>query len=293
MSWPAVMKNKVPLIIIVLSLLVIGGCSGEKAQNKVLRSMAEFDQAYIPSLIFANLLKQRESELALDRLKGEWSGFKGKYYNLELKYGLNITDKFWKEDFDRIGSMVVSAEGYVKEKNLPAAYASLAGIRQVMLEIRHRNGLAYFLDGMVEFHDAIERLTTFLRSKRKLSDRDKNNLRELFKEAQTSWSKVAGADIAPSLFGFNSRKVKAIKKKIQNEEKLLAALAAALSGKDIDRMLQAARDLRPNFIELYKAFGEFDPVFKKVIEEKRKNAPRRTTTTTLAAKKKKARKLFR
>jgi hypothetical protein len=249
--------------------LVLLGCAQEPEQRNILKSMAELDRVYIPVLLFTNLHKQRESEIALERLRSEWDKFDYKYHDLELKYGLNITDKFWEEDFDRINELITTAEVYVKGGQLPRAHQQLEEVRFILKELRHRNGLGYFLDGMTEFHEAMEQIILSIRGKDQLSEKDLAKLRRFFKEAQASWAKVSRSEIDPSLFGFDPKKVEAIRERIKYEERELAGFAVALSSRDADRIFQAATDLKPNFVVLYKAFGDFQPIFDKVIKERK------------------------
>ena len=256
--------------IICLSLvLVLLGCGKEPSQENILRSMAELDRVYIPSLLLTNLQKQRESEIAMERLKGEWDKFYKRYYNLKIKYGMNITDKFWKEDLDVISGLLVTAEALVGEKKLGEAHEQLEVVREVLGDLRHRNGLVYYLDGMNEFHDAMEQIILSLRGKDRLFDKDLERLRGLFKQAQKSWTKVSRAEIDPDLFSFDPAKVDAVRKRVKEEERVLALFAAALSSQDADRIFQAAQDLKPNFVVLYKAFGDFQPIFDQMIKERK------------------------
>jgi len=256
--------------IICLSLaLVLIGCGKEPPQEDILKSMAEFDRVYIPSLLFTNLQKQRESEIAMGRLKREWERFYKRYYGLEIKYGMNITDKFWKEDLDVVEGLLVTAEAMIMENKLEEAHEQLEVVREVLRDLRHRNGLAYYLDGMNEFHHAMEQIILSLRGKDRLSDRDLERLRGWFRQAQKSWSKVSRTEINPELFGFDPEKVDAVRKRVKEEERVLAIFAAALSSQDADRIFQAAQDLKPNFVVLYKAFGDFQPIFDQIIKERK------------------------
>lgn len=261
------MKKSLLLFLVFL----LAGCASMPVQQKLLVSMARLDRVYIPALVFTNLQRQRESEIAMERLKREWNGFNRKYFGLEIKYGLDITDKFWKEDFEKIDGLVASAEALVKEAKLEKAHEELEEIRLLLKGIRRRNGLNYFLDGMTEFHDAMEGIISTLRGKDKLTEKDFVKLRDLFKEAQTGWAEVAKAEPDPKVFGFDDEKIEAVNKRVRYEENMLANFAAALSSKDEDKIFQAAQDLKPNFVVLYKAFGDFQPVFDRVKREKKED----------------------
>lgn len=261
------LRNKLYICLFLILLLL--GCAKEPAQQNILKSMAELDRRYIPALLFSNLQKQRETEIAMERLVKEWKEFDRKYHNLEFKYGLDIKDKFWKEDFCVINALIATAEGFVKEGKLTEAHAQLGGVRMVLRELRHRNGLKYYLDGMNEFHEAMESIILGLRGKDNLTDKDLDVLRGLFKKAQAGWAKVGRSEIDPSLFDFDTAKIEAIRKRVKEEERVLASFAAALSSEDPDRIFQSAQDLKPNFVVLYKAFGDFQPIFDKVLEERK------------------------
>ena len=270
--------KKSSVFICLFVFLILFGCAKKPEPQNVLRSMAKLDQVYIPALIFTNLHKQRESELALERLRGEWDRFNKKYVNLKIKYGLNITDKFWKEDFYVIEGLMTTAESYVREGKLAEAHGQLKGVRMVLRGLRRRNGLEYYLDGMSEFHEYMEEIIFYLRGKDRFTDKDMDNLRSLFKKAQASWAKVSRSEPEAELFGFDQEKVDAVKKRVREEERVLAVFAAALSSQDADRIFQAAQDLKPNFVVLYKAFGDFQPVFDRVVKERREKGEKEDET---------------
>jgi hypothetical protein len=262
-------STRANFFICLLLILLLLGCSQEPAQENMLESMAKLDRAYIPALLFTNLQKQRESELALERLRREWDTFDGKYHNLEIRYGLNITDKFWKEDFEKINELITTAEVLVEEERLIEAHGQLEEVRIILKGLRSRNGIDYFLDRMTEFHEAMEQILLALKGKDRLYERDLIRLRAFFKKAQESWAGLGNSEIDPQLFGFEPEKVEAIGKRIKEEERVLAGFAAALSSEDADRIFQAATDLKPNFVVLYKAFGDFQPIFDQVLKERK------------------------
>jgi hypothetical protein len=259
-------------ISVFIFMMVVGsltGCSEEPVEPKLLESMVNLDRVYIPALLFTNLQKQRESEIAMERLKGEWDEFNQKYYKLEFKYGVDIVDKFWKEDFDKIGTLVSTAESFVNDKKLNLAHEELDGIRLVFMELRHRNGLDYFLDEMNDFHLTMEEILGSIKGKDILEDRDLEKLAELSKKALEKWSGVANAEIDAVAFDFDDKKIAAIRKRIGEEKEALERFAAALSADEEDEIFQAAHDIKPNFVVLYKAFGDFQPVFDRIIQERK------------------------
>jgi hypothetical protein len=250
--------------------LLLLGCAGHSVKQGLLKSMIELDKRYIPALVFTDLEQQRESELAMDNLKREWSKFKEKYYNLEMRYGLNITDKFWKEDFDRIQGLIVSAEGYIKEENLGAAHESLKEVRLIFLELRHRNGLNYFLDPMTRFDNSMESIVSLLRGKDKLSDKDLDNLQALAVEAKESLDEAIAFNFEPDLYKYTPEKSEAIKKKLKDEREELQDFEKAVEEANSDMIFQTAQDLKPGFMVLYKSFGNFQSILDRAKQERKK-----------------------
>ncbi|MBU0672405.1 MAG: hypothetical protein KJ732_05190 [Candidatus Margulisbacteria bacterium] len=263
------MKNKIMILISLLFFAFLFGCAQGPVQPKLMESMVALDRVYIPALLFTDLQRQRESELAIEGLKKEWDKFNKKYATLELKYGMDITDKFWQEDFAKIERLIVTAEGLVKKGDLSAANNKLAGVRLILKDLRHRHGFEYFLDGLTGFDNSMEGIISYLKGKDKLSDKEVAKLRSLFKEAQSNWSQAAATKVETELFGFKADKLAAVNKRVRDEEMMLASLAAALSGRNPDQIFQTAQDLKPNFIVLYKAFGDWQPIFDQVVKERK------------------------
>lgn len=254
----------------ILFLLIINtfGCSQEPPQPKLLKSMAEFDKIYIPSLIFADLKRQRSSEIVLGKLRFEWNKFHNHFYNLKFEYGVDIVDKFWKEDFDQIGQLIATAEVMVKEDKLEDAYHKLEEIRSVFRELRHRNGLPYFLDRMTDFHQTMDEILAYLRGKSELKDKDYKKMDKLSKEALLRWDKLAEAKIDGQIYGFDDTKIKAIRQRISFEAERVEGFKAAVESGDENAIFQSAQDIKPNYIVLYKAFGNFKPIFDEIKKEK-------------------------
>ena len=257
------MKPAAKILILLFLFSIAAGCGREPIRQSLLKSMAELDRAYIPALFFMNLQKPRESEIALKILKAKWKQFDQKYYELELKYGIGITDKLWKDDFRAIDVLISSAEGKV-------AAGKLTAVREILKELRHRHGLDYYLDKMVAFNDATEEIIKFLNGKKKLSETELAKLYALSKKAKKEWATVSASRIDIKTFGFDLKKPGAIKKLSDKEQKSLAKLDLAIDSKALDQIADTIKEIKANFMLIYRVFGDFNPVFEKIRLEKRK-----------------------
>lgn len=252
-----------------LLVALLLGCGRVPVQDKLLKSMAQLDRAYIPALFFADLSKQREAELSFQRLKNAWSGFYDKYYGLKLKYGVDIIDEYWQDDFDRAGALIASAESLIKARRLKEAALTLAPLQPIFAKLRHRHNLDYFLDRLIDFHLSLNSLTNNLIGKKQLTFREIERLSGPEAELTKKWEAVESSKINRNIYGFSSAKVGSFKKLLVQEKTAIAQLKAAVTKQDPVKVRQTVNDLRSGFAYIYRVFGDFQPIFDQVNKEKR------------------------
>jgi len=269
--------------LLALALLLLAGCKQEPVNQRILAVSAQLDQAYVPVLFYTKLNRQHESELAWDKFRGKWNDFNGQFRGLKLKYGVDIVDEFWEEDFAATETAVVSAEGLIKQKSLAAANAELLKVQQHLPELRRRHGIAYFPDTLSRFQRVMLMIKGAVDGKPRLTDRELAQLGEMLKMAQAEWTRAANQEIDPGYFKFPAKKIKALKKMVGDEERGLGSFAAALASKRADLIIAAVDELQPTFTQIYRSFGDFQPVFDQLAAERR--ATSSTTTTTLGKRK--------
>lgn len=247
---------------------VVSACAGGPNRPKILEAMAVFDRAYIPALVFSDLGKQRETELSLEHLRRSWNDFHLNFYNTKIKYGVNIVDKFWQEDFSRVDALITSAEVLISQHKLIGVNEQLEPIRIIFMDLRKRNGLLYFLDGLTTFDGLIDEISNRLVGKVRLQDKEIRELQALADTASQVLQGLSDFELKPKLFGFNSDKLAAINARLLEQQRLVQKLSQVIQARDLDAVFQSAQDLKPNFIVLYKAFGGFQPIFDAIIKEK-------------------------
>jgi len=282
------------LICLVLTLTTLLGCGTQPIKQELLEAMVRFDQVYIPAFYFTGAQKQRGAEIAMERLKPEWENLNAKYFGLEIKYGVNITDKFWKEDFRKMQTLISSAEDSIKTAKLAEAHENLEEIRQIMGEIRHRNGMPYALDNLVVLEQPLAKIAGLLpRIKEKFSDKDYARLRSLSQQAQETWKKVMSTKVEAALFSFEPAKLAALEERIKQEQKNLLQIDGALYSKDRAQISAAVEQAESEFMQIYRAFGDFKPILEKIKEEDKKfmrveenSKPRKTLSDKKGVKKK-------
>ena len=93
-------------------------------------------------------------------------------------------------------------------------------------------------------------------------------LQAFYEETQASWNSLTILTLKPGDFGFSEEKITAVKKRINIQQEALDGFKEAIDAGEPDEIFQAAQELKPNFIVLYKAFGDFQPIFDAIIKER-------------------------
>jgi len=225
----------------------------------IIKDFVAFDRAFIPPLAITNQEKVNPSKKAMKILMQNWEGFKAKYYDS------NPQDPGWKEDFDHIDQQIQKAAEIVKSgTNLMSAHEALEEIRIITLELRTRNKMDYYLDPLTEFHTLMEAI--FHTGKdNKPEDLDQGmitDLKETVTEAQALWQKIGSMPFDKDLYGFTDQMVGQMKGYQRAETAALDKVQKAIEGGDKKAILQAAMGVKDNYAQVYKMFGDFDPIKK-------------------------------
>lgn len=259
---------KVKAFFFLIIFVLVFGCASKPLKTQMLNDMAALDQVYIPTLVFTNVYRQRESEIALERFKKEWQKFYQHYHDQEMKYGLDIVDTQWPQDFEKMNALVISAEGYINDERLKPASASLEAVRFVLGQMRKCNGLEYFIDNLNYFDATLKQISQSVRGRSRLADNDLQKLKSLSSQALIQWQAVTQGSLEGELFGFDEEKLAALNQRIKKQQQVLERLDRAIRRKKQSVIFQSTQDVKPEFMVIYKAFGDFQPVFEIVKNEK-------------------------
>lgn len=250
-------------------MLCLSACSSAPVQQNLLNSMADLDKTYIPAVILTGMGKNLDSKIALERLQDKWKDFYSNYYPLEMKYGLNIVDKMWKDDLKSVGTDIVTAETFLKASNLSQANVQLLPVRKIFREIRHRHGIQYILDDMLDFDDGIGVIKK-KSCQKKISERELALVKQQYDVASNTWASILADDKALLVFQFESVKVIAIKKKMNKLKQDLPILNDAISAGEKEAIYAAAVKIEKDYLQIYRAFGDFNPILEKQIEKRKR-----------------------
>lgn len=224
-------------------------------QKDILGGMVKFDEVYIPVLALTSQDKIDPSLIAMERLKRNWAEFKDMYEN----YYFN--DIKWSNDFCSIDNLINRASIIVDSKqNLIHAHETLEGVRQILMKLRKRNNINYFIDLLTEFHEPMEKIV--LKAKKlkpeNFTGSDWKGFNGLSIKAKKLWKNVMNYNFNSSLFNFDRAKTIRFKDNLIAESKALNKLAGSINNKNVNTILQNAKNIKHSFAKIFMMFGDLN-----------------------------------
>jgi hypothetical protein len=226
------------------------------AANDIRRDMVSLDKVYIAALALTSQGKPAEVRKAVAALRASWQDFRSRHYDANAK------DKQWKADFDRVSGMVEDAVKIVGgERPVTDAHEALEHVREVLMKLRQRNRIDYFIDGLTAFHEPMEAIVLAAKDKTgdTLTDADVSRIRKTLPQAEQAWARVAAAKLDAGDYQLAPAQADDARKLMELEKAALAALKDALAAGDKARIARAATAIKPNFAKLFMTFGDFKP----------------------------------
>ena len=225
-----------------------------RADGKLLKQMVHFDQVYIPTLAFTSDEIVKLSRDAMKSLLPEWNKFRTGYQNS------NSIDPQWSTDFDRVDGYISDAQKIIDSgKNLHDAHEKLESIRIILMNLRTRNGIDYFIDYLTRFHEPMEKIVLAAKGKtaETFSENDLEIIRKDLPTAKYLWKQIEDNKFDSNLFEFNASKKILLKKLIDDERHALNRLDTTLERQDKNKIILAAVGIKPGFARIFKLFGTF------------------------------------
>ena len=88
----------------------------------------------------------------------------------------------------------------VSERKVTDAHEALEHVREVLMKLRQRNGIDYFIDRLTAFHEPMEAIVLAAKDKTgdTLTDADIALIRKRMPQAEQAWQRVAAAKLDAS-----------------------------------------------------------------------------------------------
>jgi hypothetical protein len=236
--------------ILFLLALISASTAAAGAAVDIRAEMAAFDRAFIP--VWALTVEGRLdlAAKAIPLLQREWYGFK------ERHYGDKTLDAGWRNDFDRIDALIREADAIIDGGRFPdLVRAPLERTAALLAGLRQRNGIDYYPDHLIAFRVVMDGIVAAGRDK-ELKAESVERIRALYPAAREAWGRLPAAGPGP-VFHLTAAKSDALPGMIEAETSALVALGRALDANDAAAIAAAALAIRPPFLSVYYAFGDF------------------------------------
>jgi hypothetical protein len=224
------------------------------AHADIVTDSAAFDKAYIPALALTSQGEAEKSKAAMARLNQAWRDFS----NAHRKD--NPDDDAWMQGFSEIDKWILEADMNVAHGDkLMDAHNVLEHVRVILMELRQKHGIDYYLDYQTAYHEPMEGIVLAAKGKTPvtLTEQDLAKIRNAIPELETRWNAVRSARFDPGSLGLDSTRTAKVKRSIELETESIDGLKHALAGSDRSAMIQQAVAIKPPFAQLYMLFGEF------------------------------------
>jgi len=246
-------REKITSLVLVILVVALHSLPA-KADGKLLKQMVHFDQAYIPTLAFTSEEKVKQSRNAMTFLLPVWDKFRTGYQDFNMK------DPEWRTDFDRVDVYIKDAKKIIDSgKNLHNAHEKLESIRVVLMNLRTRNGIDYFIDYLTRYHEPMEKIVLAAKGKsaETFSENDLVVIRKDLPKAKNLWMQIESIKFDSNLFEFNANKKKLLQTLVNDERIALERLDNTLKQQDKNKIIMAAVGIKPSFARIFKLFGKF------------------------------------
>jgi Tfp pilus assembly protein PilN len=223
------------------------------AQADIVVDSASFDKAYIAALALTSQNEAEKSKQSMVRLNQAWQSYAGIYR------AYKPADAAWKNGFADIDSAIAKADAQVtRGDSLAAAHDTLEPVRVILMQLRRKNGIDYYVDYQTAFHEPMEEavLTAKGKTADTLTQQDMEKMRRLIPTLEARWSALQNAKFEAAQFGFDAARNAKLRHYSELETLAIAALKRALAESDKAAIIQRALAIKPPFAQMFMLFGD-------------------------------------
>ncbi len=243
--------NKNKILLPILLFLFLAKLS-PAAVSPIKEDFAKFDKHFIATLFYTAQEKTNKAKSEINLLLEFWKDFKTNYYS----YAKN--DKQWKKDFDKAENILKEAKGIINGgKNLKEAHEKLEKIREIFYNLRKRNNIDYYPDGLIKFHSEMEKIVHPLANKKpsEINDELIAKLKAAVKKAKADWAEFSEKKFDAETFSFPPQKTKKLMKAIEKEGKILKKFEMSLNGNNNGEIIKRGLKIKKGFRRVFLLFS--------------------------------------
>ena len=217
--------------------------------------MIALDRAYVPALSLTNQPKAEPAQRALSRLRSEWNRFRSAHDRAPAGFD----QAAWAKHVAEVEAAIRAAEANLAAGKGAAAHEDLERVRESQFALRRGAGVAYFMDDLTDFHEAMEKIAgpATARTAATLTDADVAAIAAALPQAERAWQTVLANRAQAAKHGLTPDVEQQVQRDIEAESQLLAELKAALASGDRGRIAEKAMATKPAFSRLFQRFGDY------------------------------------
>jgi hypothetical protein len=161
-------------------------------------------------------------------------------------------DANWQRDLAAVTGYLEIARRQLASGRVAQAHRALGPVRSVLLDLRRRNGIAYYGDVLFEYHNAMERACDpIIADPDSVTGASLPDIAGRVRDARTAWQHVLDFSFAPVDEGEREKH----RELLAHETETLQQLEAAVTSSDLALIASAAQEVKARYRELYLAFG--------------------------------------
>ncbi len=224
------------------------GQSSDQFQAK----FQEWNTLYKQALVGTNRPDARADTLLLttnDALAA-WVALLGRFY--ETAPSVYAADANWQRDLATVTGYLEIARRLLASGRVMQAHRALGPVRSVLLDLRRRNGIAYYGDALFEYHNVMEAACDpIIADPRSATQAALPTIAGLVREARTAWQRVLDFGFTPVGEGEREKH----RELVAGETKAVQQLEAAVRSGNLASITSAAQEVKAYYRALYLAFG--------------------------------------
>jgi hypothetical protein len=236
-----------------MGLSVLGMLCAASARADMVSDSAVFDRTYIAALALTSQNEAEKSKTAMTKLNQAWRTYAGAYRSYKP------ADAAWKTGFSDIDTAIAKADGLVaRGDSLPMAHDALEPVRVILMRLRQKHGIDYYVDYQTAFHEPMEAIVLTVKGKTPdtLTQEDMDKMRRLLPTLEARWMALQNAKFEPGKHGFDDPRAAKLKQLSEQETLAVAAFKRALAESDKSAIIQRAAAIKPPFAQMFMLFGD-------------------------------------
>ena len=161
-------------------------------------------------------------------------------------------DANWQRDLATVTGYLEIARRQLASGRVTQAHRALGPVRSALLDLRRRNGIAYYGDVLFEYHNAMERACDpIIADPSSVTQAALPTIAGLVRDARTAWQRVLDFGFTPVDESEREKHCELV----AGETKALQQLEAAVTSGDPASITSAAQEVKAHYRDLYLAFG--------------------------------------